>query len=222
MTDCESYICQTYAICITLLLSYGFLHKTVPGYIHQFVNDHTQNVSTGHYICQVIVPILPYYLTLCDFRDFALFRDYYGFMKTLVSSTYPLALKLAGRRERILWPSSAEIAFAKIMRCWVIPIPFLRHPETGQWAVFIVMRGVMRREHMQREVSARGYFMDFGNDIKRGIEVDGEPFHKDIVKDYERDQHLAKDGWIIFRVPGDRLRRSPSRVRREVTEFLTH
>lgn len=153
---------------------------------------------------------------------FKLFRGYYRVMKTLFSPTYPLHAKLAGRRERLLWPSTAEIAFARVMRCWVIPIPFLRHPETGRSAVYILMLGVMRREHVQREVMARGYFLDFANDLKRAIEVDGERYHTDVVADYERTQHLAKDGWIIHRVKGDLLRKSPSRVRREVTEFLTH
>lgn len=133
---------------------------------------------------------------------------------------YPLALKLVGQRERLLWPSWAEVRFMRLMGCWVIPMPFLKHPTTGQTAYYVIMRGIMKREHMQREVMARGYCLDFGNDIGRGIEIDGG--RHDVVADYERDQHLAKDGWIVHRIPVDRLKRSPSRVRREAIDFLEH
>lgn len=129
--------------------------------------------------------------------------------------------KMASRRERLLHPSGPELEFLRIMGCSVIPLPFSKQRSTGKPGVLVIMRGVMRREHMEREVLVGGYCIDFGNDIRRGIEVDGEHWHKDVVKEQERDDHLAKYGWIILHIPERRLYQEPGRVIRDVAEFLT-
>src|SRR3990167_9683263 len=47
------------------------------------------------------------------------------------------------------------------------------------------------------------YFIDFADPVKRiGIEVDGKEWHKDEVKDRERQNYLEKNGWEIIRIQG--------------------
>lgn len=127
--------------------------------------------------------------------------------------------KMKARRERLLYPSGPELEFARIMGCAILPLPFTYQRKTGKPAVLIVMRGVMRRENVEREVLARGYFIDFGNDIRRGIEIDGP--HHNVIDDAIRDEHLAKGGWQILHIPASQLYTEPERVRRAATIFLT-
>lgn len=47
------------------------------------------------------------------------------------------------------------------------------------------------------------YHVDFGNPLfKIALEIDGEQYHKDKLKDQERDNHLKNAGWAVFRVTG--------------------
>lgn len=48
-----------------------------------------------------------------------------------------------------------------------------------------------------------GVFLDFANPAaKVAIECDGAEFHRDKIKDRERDAKLAAKGWTVYRAPG--------------------
>lgn len=140
---------------------------------------------------------------------------------TALGVKYPYNQKMKDRRDRLMYPSGLEVEFARVMGCNIVPLPFTRNPKTGKPAVIIFMKGVMRRERMEREVPAQGYFIDFGNDIRRGIEIDSTKYHSDILKEQERDEHLRKGGWMILHIRDHEIYNRPEDVRRRVTEFLT-
>lgn len=53
------------------------------------------------------------------------------------------------------------------------------------------------------------YHVDFGNPLlKIALEIDGENFHQDKVKDHQRDQLLKQAGWTVFRVTGKEMWRT--------------
>jgi very-short-patch-repair endonuclease len=107
----------------------------------------------------------------------------------------------------------------------VLEIKWLRHYKTRYPLAFVVTLGrVLKRELCCREVRVGGRYVDFAFDDtygrKRAIEIDGDAFHRDIVKEQDRDDYLAKYGWIVLHIPAVDLYRSPSLVQRRALKFL--
>jgi hypothetical protein len=145
-----------------------------------------------------------------------------GRLKKIVYKYYILRSQV-WRRQRLLFMSPAEIKFIHIMGGRVVTFDHIKAPRTGfPLAVVITMGRTLRRERIEREVRVGKCFIDFGNDIKRGIEIDGRNFHMDIVKEQERDDYCAGYGWSLLHIQAGDLYRNPNQVQRDVLKYLSH
>lgn len=125
------------------------------------------------------------------------------------------------QRQRLLYPSPAEVRFIRLMGGHVVVVPFIRHYKTGfPIAKVLTLGKIMKRENMMREVRVGSKYIDFGNDVRRGIEVDGRLYHTDIVVQYDRDQYFKGYDWWVLHLDATQLWRNPKKVRRDVTAFL--
>lgn len=101
-------------------------------------------------------------------------------------------------------------------------VRFIRHPGTGfPLRVVLSMGRLFKNEQVEREVRVGKYWVDFGNDIQRGIEVDGAAYHRDVIAEAERAKYFAARGWIVLRITARQIVENPAGVRRAVQEFLT-
>ena len=135
-----------------------------------------------------------------------------------------------------MFPSAAEVRFIKIMGGKIITIYFLKHPQTKQPLRFVLNVGrALSVENFEREVRAGKYWLDFGNDIFWVIEVDGAKYHRDIVREQERDDYLmgfchkrcrkpcykhSNVGYRVKHISAIRLWNEPAVVQSEVLRFL--
>ena len=128
----------------------------------------------------------------------------------------------ARRLKRLLFTSPAETRFIRLMGGKVIVFEWIRLPYGQHFPLTIVlsMGRIMRREHVKREVPAGYYCIDFGNDVGRGIEVDGREYHMDVIKEQKRDEALYGMGWRILHIRADELWRSPAVVQRKAIDYL--
>jgi very-short-patch-repair endonuclease len=140
------------------------------------------------------------------------------------------------RWNRLLFPSAAEARFIEIMGGHMITFGFIKHPETKQpFRIILSIGRALKREHFGREIKAGKYWLDFGNDIFWCIEIDGKKYHRDIVREQERDEYLSEfchkrcrkpcykhsnQGWRVKHIPALRLWLEPAIVQREVLNFL--
>lgn len=128
------------------------------------------------------------------------------------------------RRIRLLFPSPAEVRFVQLMGGRVLCVPFIKNPYTHFSLCWIMSLGkYLARENIRREVRAGAMFIDFGAVTpyyKKGIEIDGRNFHRDVLKERERDLYVADYGWQLLHVQADVLWREPSKVQRAVLAWL--
>lgn len=140
-------------------------------------------------------------------------------LKKLVSKYYRLRSRYY-RESRLLFPSPAELRFIELMGGRYVTLPFFRHYKTGFCGALVLSMGkTLRREGFRREVRVGAKFCDFGNDIKRAIEIDGSYFH-DIVEQQERDDYFAKYDWRVLHIDATDVWRQPDVVQRRVLKFL--
>jgi len=126
------------------------------------------------------------------------------------------------RRRRLLFPSPAELRLIVIMGGRVVQIKRLRDPSTGfPLALVIKWPKVFKHEFVRREVRCGPYYIDFGNDIGRGIEIDGRAYHTDVVAAFERDSYLYQRNWLIMHIPALWLWNNPVKVQQLVIGHLT-
>lgn len=103
----------------------------------------------------------------------------------------------------------------------VLTIGWLRHPKTKfKFAIVLSLGKFLKDEKYKREVRCGRYFIDFGNDVLRGIEVDGAEYHTDIVAAFDRDSYLYQRSWKVMHIMAVRLWSEPAVVQREVLQFL--
>lgn len=122
----------------------------------------------------------------------------------------------------MIFPSPAEVQFIRVMGGRVLVVPFFKHLKTGfPFAVVVSMGKKLRQQQVGREVRVGGKYVDFGNDIRRGIEVDGEAYHSDIVAQTERDEYFKKYDWRVLHIPARDVFRQPDKVREKVLRFLS-
>lgn len=128
------------------------------------------------------------------------------------------------RLRRVLFPSPAEVEFVRIFGGHYIQFNHIKDPRTSFPLTFITSLGtILERELIKREVRVGRYFVDFGAITpyyRRGIEIDGRPYHRDIVKEYERDQYCGRFGWHLFHLEAASVYREPQLVQRRVLEWL--
>lgn len=142
----------------------------------------------------------------------------------------PIALKLHyvkkswWRKNRILFPSPAEVQFIRIMGGKAIVIDHIKHPHTGfPLAIITSMGKILRREFVQREVRVGAMYVDFAFQTKydrKAIEIDGKSFHRDIIKEQERDDYCRQYGWKLFHIQAVDIYREPNLVQQRVINFL--
>jgi very-short-patch-repair endonuclease len=134
--------------------------------------------------------------------------------------------KAMWRRSRILFPSPAEVRFVEIMGGRCLTIKSIRLSSTNFPLTIIVSFGrTLRREMVEREVQVGAYYVDFGFITGAGqqaIEIDGQNFHMDIVKEQERDEYLSRYGWRVLHIQAIDLYRKPDAVRERVVNFLAN
>jgi len=125
------------------------------------------------------------------------------------------------RNVRFLFPSPAETAFIELMGGYVIHVSILKHPKTHFSFAYVLSLGkLLNGELMKREVRVGKHWIDFGNDIKRGIEIDGRQYHNDIVKQQERDDYFKSYGWRVLHVDAYDVFHEPKKVYRMTSKFL--
>lgn len=129
------------------------------------------------------------------------------------------------KHNRLLFPSPAETKFVQLMGGKAIVIDHIKHPKSGYpLTVFTTMGKTLRREFVQREVRAGAMYIDFAFVTKygkKGIEIDGANFHRDIIKEQNRDDYLQARGWKILHIQAIDLYRQPDIVQRQVIRFLS-
>lgn len=130
------------------------------------------------------------------------------------------------RKNRILFPSPAEVQFARVMGGKAITIDHIKHPQTGFPLTIITSMGkTLRREFVQREVRVGAMYVDFGFETrysKKAIEIDGDAFHRDIVREQERDEYCRERGWKLLHIQAADIYREPDLVQRRVMKFLAY
>lgn len=113
--------------------------------------------------------------------------------------------------------------FIRVMGGRVITFENVRSPRTGfPLAIVVSMGPVLRGENVSREVRAGKYFLDFANDLRRAIEIDGRAFHTDIVREQERDEYLAYYGWLVLHIDARMVFQKPAKVRRTAKSWLLY
>lgn len=141
-------------------------------------------------------------------------------MDNLISKYYRYRSRY-WRWQRIFFPSPAELRLIEIMGGRYFRIKWLRLYKTGfSFAIVYSLGKYLGDEKFMREVRCGRYFIDFGNDIRMGIEVDGKKWHRDVVAEFERDSYFYQNGWRVKRIQAVRLWNEPSRVQAELLNFL--
>lgn len=114
----------------------------------------------------------------------------------------------------------------QIMGGRVLTIDRIKRKQTGFPLTFFISMGrTLRREMVEREVQVGAYYVDFGFITGAGqqaIEIDGQDFHMDVVKEQERDEYLARYGWRVLHIQAVDLYRKPDAVRKRVVDFLAN
>ena len=125
------------------------------------------------------------------------------------------------RWSRLLFPSAAEVRLVEIMGGRMLKIKFIKHYETKRPLTIILSLGkALESERFGREVRAGRYYIDFGNDLAMGLEVDGAAYHRDVVAQFERDSYLYQRGWRIIHIPAIKLWNDPLAVQQQILSFV--
>lgn len=127
------------------------------------------------------------------------------------------------RTNRMIFMSPAEARFVRIMGGKVLTFDNIKSTKTGFPLTYVRSLGKWLKERgYEREVRVGSKFTDFGSFAQqRGIEIDGRNFHRDIVKEQERDDYFEDYGWILLHIQAADLWQSPDRVQRDVIKFIT-
>lgn len=125
------------------------------------------------------------------------------------------------RGMRLIFPSPAELRFIQIMGGDFVQLPIIKSLRNRFPLTLVYDLGpFLRSEFVRREVRCGRYFIDFGNDILRGIEIDGMAFHNDKPRELMRDDFLESCGWLLLHIKATKLWRDPDFVTRQTRIFL--
>jgi very-short-patch-repair endonuclease len=125
------------------------------------------------------------------------------------------------RWKRLLFPSPAELRLIELLGGKVFKIEKLK---VNGFAFAIVLRKgrLLRNEKVKREVRVGRYYLDFGNDLYYGLEVDGAAYHKDVVAAFDRDSYIYTRGWRVLHIPALHIYYHPQKVQQQVLGFLLY
>lgn len=142
-----------------------------------------------------------------------------------IASKLYYARKDLWRRGRILFPSPAELQFIRVMGGRVILVDHVRHPDTGfSLAVITSMGKTLRREFVQREMRVGAMYVDFAfvtQYSKKAVEIDGKDWHRDVVREQQRDDYLRSYGWNVLHIQAADIYSKPKFVRDKTITFLS-
>lgn len=125
------------------------------------------------------------------------------------------------RWNRLLFPSAAELRLIEIMGGKYKVFPRIKHWQTKRPFVITFSLGkILQDEKFNREVRVGKIWIDFGNDVGMGIEVDGAEFHRDVVREFEREIYLGTRGWRIVHIPAIKLWNNPLAVQQQILSFI--
>ena len=128
------------------------------------------------------------------------------------------------RARRCLFPSPAEVEFIRIFGGKYKVLKHIRDPKTGFPLTIVFSLGkILKRELIKHEVRVGAMWIDFGaltNYFNRGIEIDGRAYHRDILKEQERDEYVAQFGWSLLHIEAGEVYRNPNFVQRKVLNYL--
>jgi len=129
------------------------------------------------------------------------------------------------RNARILFPSPAEVHFVRLMGGKALTFDGIKYPNKNRFPLTIIYRRgkFLAGNYMQREVRIGGFYADFtfvDSYSKKLIEIDGEEWHIDQVRERERDAYLNDRGWFVFHINAADLYRQPGKVQQRVVQFL--
>lgn len=125
------------------------------------------------------------------------------------------------RIRRLLFPSPAELRFIDLMGGTYTTINWIRRPATRfPLAIVWDIGPALKAEMFKREIKAGRYYVDFGNDIFWGFEIDGQKWHRDVVREFDRDSYLYTRGWRLMHIEAARMWRDPDRVKYDILKFL--
>jgi hypothetical protein len=128
------------------------------------------------------------------------------------------------RVSRLLYPSPAEVRFIRLMKGRVLIIPFVRSGRSKFPLAIALSMGYLKRELVEREIWVNGrYCLDFATPrsrVLKAIEIDGRDWHRDVVREQQRDEYLRSQGWQVLHVKAIDLWRKPREVYVTVNRFL--
>lgn len=123
--------------------------------------------------------------------------------------------------QRMLFPSAAELRFIEIMGGRAYTVNAIKHWRTKRPLAIILSLGIiLERDYFKREVRVGKYWVDFGNFIRWAIEIDGAAYHRDVVREFERDSYIYQRGWRTMHINAVRLWSDPAKVQADVLRFL--
>jgi hypothetical protein len=126
------------------------------------------------------------------------------------------------RMKRIIFPSPAELKFITLMGGKVWQSKYIKWPGGFPLAIVFSKGKFLREEKVRREVRVGKYFIDFGNDLKYGLEIDGRSYHMDVVAQFDRDIYLYERNWKVLHIPAIWLWNNPNKVQQQVLGFLLY
>lgn len=124
----------------------------------------------------------------------------------------------------MFFPSPAEVHFVRLFGGKAITFDFIKHPKTRFPLTYIYSRGrFLKSNFMEREVRVGAMYVDFAfvdAYTKKAVEIDGSDYHKDYVKEHERDLYLNARGWRVLHISAMDLYRQPGRIQQKLFNFL--
>ncbi len=125
------------------------------------------------------------------------------------------------RLKRLVFASPAEMQLITLMGGKVVSTNLVHNRNGFPFTIVVSMGGWFGgKQHVKREVREGKFFVDFGNDIKRGIEIDSREWHMDITKDQERDEYFKAHGWRILRIKTSDLATRQDMIQKAVIDHL--
>lgn len=115
----------------------------------------------------------------------------------------------------------------RLMGAKLFTLGWLKSTPQGFPLTLVLSRGkILRRAKIKREVRIGRCWTDFANDLYWCIEIDGSPWHQDVVADFDREVYMKEyllrqhKDMRILRIPAPRLWHDSAGVQRDVLKFL--
>lgn len=149
--------------------------------------------------------------------------------KRSMADRYYRARSAYRRLKRLAFPSPAETRFIELMGGKVWRLGFIRLGNGWPLTIILSSGKILRAAKMKREVRYGRYYVDFANDIHWVIEIDGGPWHQDVVAEMDREIYIRdlirrstknRQDLRLLRVPAPRIWNDKTRLQNQVISFL--